>query len=256
MAAPLRAIRTALMLAVVLAAAALASFSTAAPAAPLSFRTALVGAEGQRSAGPPIGRYELDDGGVFILDRSTPKPLMKFEDSPEIWALQPATGPRGDTIYRNDLGEPMLRATKLGGMTVFTERRPDGSAAALEGPSSPLRVPQLNAQALFIHFYQASIRASRAARHEVGFETREDAVPATAGLLADTAMVTSQALVSIGGRPNGKALLARITDVVIAQGSRAGAMLQRGVLTITIVPADGIAGRPSSRRIEIAAGAR
>ena len=255
MAAPLRAIRTALMLAVVLAAGTLASFSTAAPAAPL--RTALVvGSEGQRSAGPPIGRYELDDGGIFILDRSTPKPLMKFEDSPEIWVLQPATGPRGDTIYRNDLGEPMLRATKLGGMTVFTERRPDGSAAALEGPCPPLRIAPLSPQALFLHFYQASIRASRAARHQVGFETREDAVPATAGLLADTAMVASQALVSIGARPNGKALLARVNDVVIAQGFRTAAALQRGVLTVTIVPAEGVAGRPSSRRIEIAAGAR
>jgi hypothetical protein len=258
MAAPLKAIRTALMLAVTLAAGALDSFSTAAPAAPLTLREALMSEHGagRKPVLPVIARYELDDGGVFILDRSTPRPLLKFDDSPEIWVLQAGAGPRGDVIYRNDAGEPMLRATKLGGMTVFTDRRPDGSAAALEGQASPLRVPPLGPQALFDRFYQASVRVTRAAQHPVAFETREDAVPLTAGLLADAALVTTQALVSVAARPNGKALLTHLSDVMIAQGSRPGASLQRGVLTVTIVPAQGVAGRPSSRKIEAAAGVR
>jgi hypothetical protein len=100
------------------------------------------------------------------------------------------------------------------------------------------------------------VRASRAAQHQVGFETREDAEPATAALLADAAMVTSEAMVGIGARPNGRALLAKVESVVIAQGSRPAAALVKGVLTITIVPARGVAGRPSSHRIEHAAGAR
>lgn len=211
---------------------------------------------GERSDAPVIGRYETDEGGAFVLDRSAPRPLLKFDDNPEIWVLQPAPGPRGDTIYRNDLGEPMLRATKLGGMTVFTPTRPDGSAAALDGSSSPLRVAALSAQGLFTRFYQASVRASRVAQHQVAFETGQDAEPATAAYLADAAMVASEALVDLAARPAGKALLARINDVVISQGVRPGAALQRGVLTVTIVPAQGVAGRPSSRRIERAAGAK
>jgi hypothetical protein len=227
-------------------------------AAPLSLREALGGrlSEEHRSEGPVISRYETDEGGQFVLDRSTPLPLLKFEDHPEIWVLQPAAGPRGDTIYRNDIGEPMLRATRFGGMTVFTHARPDGSAAALQGASSPLRIPPLSPAVVFNHFYQASVRATRAAQHQVGFETREDADPATAALLSDTAMVASEALVDISTRPNGKALLARIADVVIAQGANPGASLQKNVLTITITPSQGLAGRPSSRRIEHAAGVR
>lgn len=256
MAAPLTAFRLVLTLAVGLAAAALATLASPAPAAPLTLREALMGQRARQPTTPVIARYEIDAGGAFVLDRSTPQPLMKFEDSPEIWVLQPAPGPRGDTIYRDDLGQPMLRATKLGGMTVFTERRPDGSAAALEGPSPPLRIPPLSPTALFNRFYQASVRASRAAQHEVGFETREDAEPATAALLADTAVVTSEALVGIAARPDGKVILGRIGDVVIAQGDHPAAGLQKGVLTVTIVPAEGIAGRPSSHRIERAAGAR
>src|SRR5215469_708650 len=122
----------------------LTSTATGSPslgAAPLSLREALTGQHvGERADPPVIARYETDEGGQFILDRSTPRPLLKFEDNPEIWVLQSAPGPRGDTIYRNDLGEEMLRATHMGGMTVFTETRPDGSAAALDGASPPLRI--------------------------------------------------------------------------------------------------------------------
>src|SRR5579872_3553499 len=236
MAAPLTATRMALTCAVGLAAATLATYAPAAPAAPLSLREALMGerASGGRSGPPVIGRYETDEGADFVLDRSTPKPLLKFEDNPEIWVLQPAPGPRGDTIYRNDLGEPMLRATRIGGMTVFTDRRPDGSPAALLGPSPPLRVGQLSPQALFNRFYQASIRASRAAQHQVGFVTREDAEPATSALLADAVMLTSQALVDVAAQPGGKALLARVDQVVVGQGPRPSVTLLHGVLTVNV----------------------
>nr|QQZ52104.1 DUF4908 domain-containing protein [Phenylobacterium glaciei] len=45
--------------------------------------------------------------------------------------------PRGDIIYKNDLGEPVLRATRLGGLTLFTPDRPGGTAAALAGAVRP-----------------------------------------------------------------------------------------------------------------------
>jgi hypothetical protein len=258
MAAPFQAFRMALMLAVGLAAGALGPNAPAARAAPVSLREALLaarGGEGRVHAPPVVGRYQSDDGGFFVLDRAGPKPLLKFDDSPEIWVLASGAGPRGDTIYRNDLGEPMVRTTKLGGMTIFTDKRPDGSAAAFEASSSPLRIQPLSPVALYNRFYQASVRATRAAQHQVGFETRDDAEPTTAALFADAAMVASQALVSISARPEGKQVLSRIADVMIAQGPKPGAALQRGVLTVIIVPSEGVAGRPSSRRIERAAGA-
>jgi len=208
-----------------------------------------------RNSGPVIGRYQTDEGGTFVLDRSNPHPLLKFEDSPEVWGLQPTPGPRGDTIYRNDLGEPMVRATRIGGMTVFTETRPDGSAAALESASPPIRIAALSPQALFNRFYQASVRASRAAEHQVAFETAQDAEPATAAAIADAALVASEAITDMSSRPDTRRVLAHINDVMIAQGDHPAAALQGKRLTITIVPSQGVFGRPSSRRIERAAGA-
>jgi hypothetical protein len=261
MAAPLAAFRVNLTCAVALWAMSLAP---AGFAHPFSLMAHIGGARAEaplqnlapKPDSPPIGRYETDEGGVFILDSSKPEPLLKFEDSPEIWVLQPAPGPRGDVIYRNDLGEVMLRVTHMGGMTIFTDKRPGGSPAAFDGASPPLRIPALSPGGLLSRFYQASIRASRAAQHQIGFATREDAEPATAAAVADAAQVASEALVDMAAAPNGKALLVRIIGVMIAQGGRANAAMQRGVLTITIVPAQGVFGRPSSRKIERAAGAR
>ena len=254
MAAPNTALRVVLTCAASLTLAALASFALAAPAA--SVREVFASRLGDHANGPVIGRYEIDEGGAFVFDRSAPHPLLKFDDSPEIWVLQAAPGPRGDMIFRNDLGEPMLRATRIGGMTVFTDKRPGGSAAALNGASPPLRLGSLSPAGRFARFYQASVRASRAAQHQVEFETLEDAEPATAAEIADAAMVACEAMVDMASRPASRRILARIADIVIAQGARPAAVLQGRVLTITIVPAQGIFGRPSSRRIEHAAGAR
>jgi hypothetical protein len=181
---------------------------------------------------------------------------LKFSDDPEIWVLQPALGPHGDVIYRNDTGEEMLRATSLGGLTVFTIRRPAGSAAAYDGASQPLRLGPISPFQLRDDFYQASIRASRYARHEIGFETGKEAEAATSTAYADAAQVTSEAIVDVAAIPKGRLLLTKLNDVVITQGAKPSAVLQKGgKLTVTIVARDGVFGRPSSRRIARAVGA-
>lgn len=239
----------------VAAACVLGLFAAGAEGGPIAFREAILGAGIGRAAEPPIGRYQTDQGAEFVLDRSSGRALLKFDGDPEIWVLHPATGPRGDTIYRNDLGEEMVRATRLGGMTVFTQKRPDGSAAAFFSPCAPLRIPQLGPEGLALRFAQASDRASRAAQHAIEFETGRDAEPETAGVIADAATVASEALVGMAAAAPARAALARILDVVITQGSRPAVALRRGVLTVTVDPRQGLFGRPSSRVIERAAGA-
>jgi hypothetical protein len=223
----------------------------------MSSRAALAGRHvGERPDPPVISRWVTDEGDGFVLDLSTPRPLLKFEESAEIWVLVTSPGPRGDIIYRNDLGEEVLRATRLGGMTVFTPTRPDGAAAALDGVSTPLRIAAFNAEALYRRFLLASVKASRAAQHQVAFGTGVDAEPSNDALFADAALVTSEALVDMAGHAANKGVLARINGVVITQGPRTNVALAKGVLTVSVVPAEGLAGRPSSRWIEHAVGAR
>ncbi|MGH6986111.1 MAG: DUF4908 domain-containing protein [Caulobacteraceae bacterium] len=245
------------LIAAALIAASLGGPWSAASAAPGWLRNAFgeSGGDGRGLEAPPVACYRIDEGGVVVLDRSQKHPLMKFENSSEIWALTADRAPRGDIIYRNDLGRPVLRATRLGGLTVFTRRRPEGAAAWLAGACSPLRLAPLGPLALYQRLFQASVHSSRIAQHLIGFDA-PDAGPPSDALIADAALVVVSALSTVASLPRGKALLAKIGKIAFLEGRRAGVSLSGGVVTITVAPSQGVAGRPSSGRILEALGFR
>ena len=202
----------------------------------------------RRSPLPEVARYVSDEGQSFVLDRSTPTPLLRFEDSPEVFALSPQPAARGDMIYRDDEGEPVLRVTKLGGLTLFAHGRPGGAPVALAGQAASLRLQTLSATALLQKLAQASVKASHAARRLIWFDAQE-ATPGSEAVFADAAAVAAEAVVDISERKDHKALMRRFGKVMFLPGPRSTASVSRGVINITIVPAAGIAGRPSSGRI-------
>lgn len=209
---------------------------------------------GDEMPGPPLGRYVSEEGRAFTLDLTQPVPLLKFDDSPEVYILAPSPAPRGDVIYRNDMGEPVLRATRVGGFTLFSEDRPNGEAVSLAGAGIPLRLPAMSPQAVFERLAQASLRASRAAHRPMFFEA--EATPASSSLIADAATVTSVAIARLAQRADGRNLLARFSRVRFEEGKKASATLKNGVLRVVVAPDQGIAGRPSSDRILKVATAR
>jgi len=237
-----RAYGTALIIAVVF------GLTQPAAAAAGKLREGLFRNRGAEAAGPPLARYVSEEGRMFVLDRTQGRPLLKYEDSPEVWVLLPNPAPRGDVIYKNDLGEPVLRATRLGGFTLFSEGRPSGEAVALVGASAPLRLPVMGPQALGERMLQASFRAGHAARHTIVFQA--EATPASSALIADAAVVASLAIIRVSQRRDAEALLNRVRKVLFEEGKKVSASLSGGVLRIIIVPAQGLAGRPSSNRIE------
>jgi hypothetical protein len=204
-------------------------------------------------AGPPVARYVSDDGHSFVLDRSQARPLLRFEDNPEVWVLHPHPAPRGDVIFKNELGEPVLRATRLGGVTLFTPHRPGGEAVSLAGEGASLRLLPIGPHALLDRLALASARISRAARRLVLVQA--EATPASSALMADAAMVTSVALTRMAERKEGRKLLAHIRRVSLIEGKKPSAKMNAGgELLITVAPQQGVAGRPSSHRIVMAAG--
>jgi hypothetical protein len=207
------------------------------------------GVEGRRPPPPPVGRYVSESGQSFIFDRATAQPLLRFEDSAEVWVLSPQPAPRGDVIYKNEMGDMVLRATKLGGMTLFTGDRPGGAAAALAGQAASLQPPSvISIGALYRRLQQAADRASRAAQHIVGIETIQDARPETSVMVADSATVAAEAFERMA-RKGDRSRLARITRILLAEGRKPGAMVKGDALTVTYAPGQGVAGRPSSERI-------
>ena len=230
-----------------------------AAVAPGALGDVIFGARPQddRGAPPPlVARYVSDEGESFVLDRSAPIPLLKFEESQEVLALSPSPAARGDVIYRDDVGEPVLRATKLGGLILFARARPGGAPVALAGQASGLRLQAISASALLQKLGQASIRASRAARHLVVFDAQlgaQELTPDAAAVFGDAASVAAEAVVRIARRADGNSLLRRFGRILFHPGARSGARVAGGVMDLTVSPGQGLAGRPSSARIMAAA---
>ncbi len=237
-------------------AATLASGS-AAVAGQFSLGDALFGQDGPKT--PIVARYADDNGdSAFVLDRTGTPPLLRFDGSSEIWMLTPQPAAHGDIIYKNDAGEPVLRATRFGGMTLFTLAHPTGAAAALVGEAPALRpLAILTPNALLQHLAQASARASRAAQHLVVFDA-PDVSPQTASLVADAATIAAAAVESIARDGKGRASLAGMSKVLLVPGKKAQAIFNQGVLKVVLTPGPGgsldheVAARPSSRKIAMA----
>ncbi len=232
-------------------------FPGSAGATPAWLRNVLSGGHAQDGRTPPapqIARYQIEEGDAFVLDRSSRPPLLKFESSPEVWALTASHGPRGDVLYSDDVGNLLIRSTKLGGLTVYTPDRPEGAAAAVTGAANPIRLTQVPVFVLYERFVQYSARSSHLARHTMGFEapdTDAHSVP----LIADAAVNAVEAISSLPGRPGGKLTLTRIGKVIFFVANQPAAGLQHGALVINVAPSQGFAGRPSSARILMAIGA-
>lgn len=196
---------------------------------------------------PPVACFVSEDGRLITLDRTQPVPMLKFEDSPEILVLAPSPAPRGDVIYKNDVGEPVLRATRLGGFTLFSDRRPAGEAVSRTAGCGPLRLLFLTPQALTERMLQASVRSGRAARRPVVFEA--EATPNSAALIADSAVVVTVAFLRLASKDGGRAILSKVGKVQFMEGRKSQASFSGGTLRIVVAPSQGLAGRPSSEKI-------
>jgi hypothetical protein len=198
----------------------------------------------------PSGRFQAEGGDVFVLDRTGPKALLKFQNRDEVWLLDGHAAPRGDTVFKNDVGETVLRASKLGGLTLFTRQAPNGQAVMLAGAAEPLSTRRaLSFVALFRALVVSGHRATRAAQHPLTVTLLDTATAETAGPIADAAAVVAEAFEDLD-RTGRRDLLARWRRVNLALGDKADVKVNGDILVIGLNPKDGVAGRPSSARIE------
>lgn len=209
----------------------------------------------RRTSAPPIARYVSESGVGFTLDRTAARPLLRFEDSAEIWVLRAEAGPRGDTLYKNDTGRVVLRDTKVGGLILFTPRRREGEAAAMAGAATPIKLPLLGPKQLFQRLAVASSKVSTALHRQVAFEADVETQLGTA-MVGDAVFVVANALIHISERPGGVQALARITKVYITEGPKPVSEIRGGVLVIVVAPGVGLLSRPSSERVAYVASGR
>ncbi len=205
---------------------------------------------------PPVARYVGSQGQSFVLDRASgAQALLKFDDDPEVWALDASPGPGGATIYRNDAGTMVLRITKLGGLTLFTAQEPEGMPVSMLGEADTLGMSSssvVQPSALLQRMIQASARASRAAQHLVAFDAPA-VTPQSSALVSDAVVVTVDALARLSRRSEARPFLSRLDKVSFIVGPRPDVVIAGPVMTVTVTPGKGFAGRPSSDRLAKAA---
>jgi hypothetical protein len=195
---------------------------------------------------PPPGRYSSEAGQTFMLDRAGNLTLLRFERSTETWALRPTSAPRGDTIYRNDAGEQVLRVTPSGGITVYTTRNPGGSPVSVTGPAVSLEPTSLGPVQMFNLMTRRSSLVSEALGRlvRINLDGQE-----SEALCIEALIVTTDAVVRIARSPSARPFLDRLRSITVIEGTRASVSYSNGDLRVVVDPKRGIAGRPSSARV-------
>ena len=195
---------------------------------------------------PPPARYVSEAGQGFVLDRAGSLTLLRFDRSAETWALRPSSAPRGDTIYRNDAGEQVLRVTPSGGITVYTTRNPGGSPVSVAGPAVSLAPTSLGPVQMFNLMTRRSSLVSEAMGRLVRINVFGEESEA---LCIEALIVTTDAVVRIARSPSARPFLDRLRSITVVEGSRASVSYSQGDLRVVVDPQRGIAGRPSSARV-------
>jgi hypothetical protein len=234
-----------------LVAAAVLGVSLPACAEPL-FRNLNPYGESRGAANPPVARYVATlTGRSFTFDRvvAAPEALLRFDDEQEVWVLEPSPKPGGGKIYRNDVGDRVLSESSLGGLTLFTPREPDGLAVSILGDADELLPPPvMSPDAMLQREVQAALRAARASQHQITFSTSQ-VPPRWTPIFAESFNIAADAIVKLSREKKAKAFLAKLDSVQFVAGGKPDVSISGTVMTITLMPSKGFAGRPSSNRI-------
>jgi hypothetical protein len=206
--------------------------------------------DGRKTAIPPVAHFTTDEGDGFVFDTSQSSPLIRFDGDDEVWVLTPTPGPKGDVIFKNDIGEPVLRASRWGGFTLFRPDDPMGNPAALSGKAKAINMGRIPPDVLFQVIALSAKRASSAVGRGLPFSADEDKASAVIDyLIADAASNASDAVVTLSRQNQGKKLLESVREVRMLEGSPPSVELKDGVLMMRLDVSRGWNGRPSSRRI-------
>lgn len=205
-----------------------------------------------RLGGPSVARYIAEGVAEFTLDRSTGRTMIIFDGGREVYVLYPQPAPRGDIIYKNDVGQPVLRITGLGGMIVFTDARPEGAPASLVGMGDPVDFQLTSSQrGLGARLELESRRIQQAAGRPIEIDAPDFGEFSSGPLVLEALRVTANAFEQLSASGAGRQALSKVDAVLVVEGNRPTARLEGGTLTLTVTPNWGAGGRPSSQLIAI-----
>jgi hypothetical protein len=212
---------------------------------------------GRGPALPPVTRFTAEGVGEFIFDQSSGQPLILFRNSSEIVALTRSDAARNDRIYKNDVGEPVLRISGLGlGVTVYTAARPQGAPAEIvRGPAPPIRLQTIRDETEYIQRGRiVQERLRRVMQRNFTVEVADIDQPEAWPLVVDAMELTAQFFEKNRDRIRSDSRYQHITRLLIIEGDEPEVRAFYDTLQVTVAATKGPWGRPSSAKIALALG--
>jgi hypothetical protein len=229
---------------------------------PRSWREAIFGKhadDGRNNDHPPVvAHYMSARGEGFVLDETSQgSPLLRFDGDDEVFQLTAKPGANGDVILKNDIGQPVLKATRIGGMIVFSGTHADvGDPAAVTGQAQAFAPDRLSPAELWLHMAKSALHVSRLCDHRIDINADKDNIDegipneTIINLFAESVSVTTDALVQVASQGDTRHSLDKLHEVHLIEGRPPGARIDNGVLIIKVDPSRGTwGGHPSSKRI-------
>jgi hypothetical protein len=199
------------------------------------------------------GSYLAGDRVGFTLDRSGPNYLLRFDSSPEVFALSPDSAAMGGRVLRYDSGETAVQVSSWGGVTLYTDSQPSGLPAVRTGDSTIAEPASTSIAELENSAEDESADLARQRHLDVAFKADWNGLEgnASARALAIDAMNNVARGLERFGRSARRhdALARRVRTVMFMIAGRPAVTLNGKTLTVTFDPGQGYQGCASSRTI-------
>jgi hypothetical protein len=181
-------------------------------------------------------------GQRFLLDRSGPHALIRFDGGAEVVALRASNGPRGDEFYRTDTGHKLLRITELGNVIIYPDGVKAGMPTSLDASGDAIN-PPTHPASLSDELKKLEADLLGSAGVQAKFQIAENLTN-----YADWTLEAAQ-VVALGLKRSRAASRANIKYINMTSGQQAALGVSGDTLSVSISPADGYAGRPSSSAV-------
>ncbi len=198
---------------------------------------------------PADGTYLAGDAMRFSLDRYRDYERLRFSGNDEIYYLTIEPAALGGRVLKYDSGDIALQVAGWGGVTLYTHEVPGGMPAErlsdVERTQEPIISPDAKSLAA-----RSSDDIKLHTGLTIGFKANWqglDQSDVMRALASDAIRNATHAIERVASsRKTGQALLLQFDVVRIAPAPEPSAVIADKLLTVSISPVHGIAGRPSS----------
>jgi hypothetical protein len=201
---------------------------------------------------PRDGTYMVGDRTEFIIDHRGDQVRLRFSDSDEVFYLSSEAAALGARVLKYDTGVPALRVAGWGGVTLYTPQDKTGVPAEYSDVVHNVDPPPVPAKDVKRFAAGLAHGLNSGGDLIIGFAADWNVLADSAGvreLVCDAMRNTTYALQQVATGPTRNEVADHVHVVHIIEGNQPSALLRGGVLTVTVAPKMGEAGRPSSLAI-------